>query len=135
MSQAKQNEEDDIPPGDDEAEAYYAIGPKRGGGSVQFLWFVTADRTRDQIFPLSDIRRMEPPDKPAEVAYIHFSGVTAVIEGANLRRVLHRIAMHRCVSLHELRPGQAPPPAGEPVIRRIEFLDLTRAVPKASKPN
>ncbi len=135
MNQTKQNEEDDTPPGDEEAEAYQATGPKRGGGAVQFLWFVTADRTRDQIFPFADIRRMEPPDKPVEKAYIHFSGVTAVIEGANLRRVLHRIAMHRCVSLHEIRSGQAPPPAGEPVIRRIEFIDLTKAVPKGEKAN
>ena len=44
-------EEDDTPPGDEEADAYQATGPKRGGGGVQFLWFVTADRANDNIFP------------------------------------------------------------------------------------
>jgi hypothetical protein len=125
-------DDDDTPPGDEPAEIYQATGPKRGGGGVQFLWFVTADKSRDQIFPIADIRRMEPPDKPAEVAYIHFSGITVVLSGTNLRRVLHRIAMHRCVSVHEWRPDQKRPAKGEPVIERIDFVDLTKGVPKAN---
>ena len=130
-------DEDDTPPSDEEAEEYHATGPKRGRGGVQFLWFVTADKTRDQIVPLADCRRMEPPSggRGQGTAYIHFSGITAVLSGTGLRRVLHRIAMHRYGSLHELRPGQKRPAKGEPVIDRIEFLDLTKTMPKTAKPN
>ena len=138
MTKAKPIDEDDTPPGDEEGEPYRATGPKRGGGAVQFLWFATADQKKrpDQIFQVADIRRMEgPADLAAEVAFIHFSGVSVALSGVNLRRVLHRIAMHRCVSLHELRPGQVPPPKDEPVIRKIEFFDMTKATPKAAKPN
>jgi hypothetical protein len=49
--------------------------------------------------------------------------------------VLHRIAMHRCVSVHEWRRDQKTPPKGEPVIQRIDVIDLRKAVPKAVRAN
>ncbi len=61
--------------------------------------------------------------------------ITVVLSATNLRRVLHRIAMHRCVSVHEWRPDQKRPAKGEPVIQRIDFIDLTKPVPKAVKAN
>jgi hypothetical protein len=137
MNKTKQIDEEDTPPGDEDAETYQATGPKRGGGAVQFLWFVLADREQgDIVFPIADIRRMDlPQNLVKEVACIHFSGAMVTLAGSNLRRVIHRIAMHRCVSVYELRQGQALPAKGEPVIRRIDFRDMTQAVPKVAKAN
>ncbi|MBS0445095.1 MAG: hypothetical protein JSR59_03995 [Proteobacteria bacterium] len=120
-------------PGEKDTHAYVATEGRRGGGRGEFLWFVTADGKRDQILPIADIRRMEPPDNTErEVAVIHFSGISVALTGANLRRVLHRIVLHRCSVLYEARAGQRKPPAGEPVIERIEFADLTKATAKPS---
>lgn len=131
MSPTENKDEDDTPPGEEPVGIYTATGGRRGGGRGEFLWFVTADGKRDQVFPIADIRRMEPPDNPEkEVAYIHFSGVTVALFGTNLRRVLHRITMHRCAALYEAKSGQKKPLAGEPIIQRMEFLDLTKATPK-----
>jgi hypothetical protein len=38
-------------------------------------------------------------------------------------------------SLNQLRPGQAPPAKGEPVIQRIDFIDMTKAAPKSGTAN
>jgi hypothetical protein len=125
----------DRAPGETQSEEYKATEARRGGGRGEFLWFVTQDRKRDQIFPVADIRRMEPPDDPArEIAYIHLSGVSVVLAGTNLRRVLHRIMLNRCSALYEFRPGQQRPAKGEPVIERMEFLDMTKATRKGENP-
>jgi hypothetical protein len=129
---AEREDEDDTAPGDIETAAYQATEGRRGGARCEFLWFVTYDRTRDEILPLADIRRIEPPRDPQnEVAYIHFSGVSVRLCGVNLRRVLHRIAMQRCAALYELRPGQHRPDSSEPVIDRMEFKDTSRPKAKA----
>jgi hypothetical protein len=117
-----ETQDDDTPPGDETPEDYEATGPRRGGGMLQFLWFVTADRAGDRVLPMADIRRMEPPGPRGREAWIHFSGFSVRLVGTGLRRVLHRIAMHRCASLYELVPGQRVAP-GEPVIERMEFLE------------
>lgn len=122
------SDDDDTPPGSGKAEEYHATERGRIGGRAEFLWFVTGDRKRDQIFPLADIRRMEPPENPGtEVAYIHLSGITVVLHGVHLRRVLHRITTHCCAALYEFRPRQKRPGGGEPVIERMDFLDMTKA--------
>ena len=69
-----------------------------------------------------------------ETAFIHFSGVSVRLTGTGLRRVLHRISMHRCGSLHELWPGQTRPAKGEPLIERIDFIDWTKVISK-ERPN
>lgn len=124
-------DDDDSTPLDDIHEMYSAVGTKRVSAPRQFLWFVTSDGTRDQIFPFADIRRMEPPDKPGrEVAYIHFSGVSVALMGRNLNKALHRITINRVVALYEYREGQKRPAEGEAIIERMEFMDMSKATRK-----
>ena len=136
MAKTPDTEEDDTPPGDDGDLAYAATGTKRVAAPRQFLWFVTNDRKRDQIFPFADIRRMEPPDNPdKEVAFIHFSGVSVALFGRHLRKVIHRITINRTIALYEFRRGQTRPADDEPIIDRMEFMDMTKATPKADPVN
>jgi hypothetical protein len=129
-----EDEEDDTtPPAYDDDEEYKATKMLRVGRMALELWFVKADGKGEQIFPLADMRRMEPPSDPQkEVAYMYFSGVRVELHGSHLRQVLKDICTHRCTELHEIRPGQKRPPAGQPVIERIYFGDLTRAKPVAA---
>ncbi len=128
MSQTTQTDEDDTAPGEIESDEYKATGARRGGGRGEFLWFVTSDGTRDQIFPVADIRRMEPPDDlGSEKAYIHFSGVMVVLTGKTLRRVLHRIALNRCSAVYEFRPGQRRAAGDLVIVESMRFLDTTKA--------
>jgi len=130
----KPDHDDETPPTEDIGDTYSAVGTKRVSAPRPFLWFVTADGLRDQIFPYADIRRMEPPDKPGrEIAYIHFSGVTVALAGSNLAKALHRISINRVAALYEYRHGQQRPAPGETVIDRMEFLDMTRATRKLER--
>jgi hypothetical protein len=134
MSQTspQHDDDDDIAPGDIDTEAYQATGGRRGGGRGEFLWCVTT-RNEDLIFPLADLRRMEPPSPADSTAYLHFSGVTVALSGVNLRRILHRITLQRCAALYEYKAGQKRPAGGEPVIEHIRFLDMTKAAPQGPK--
>src|ERR1700684_4017726 len=126
------DDEDEKPPVYDDAEEYHATKKLRVGRQSFEIWFVTKDGRGEGIFPISDKRRMEPPDDPQrEVAYIFFSGIRVELHGECLRQVLKDIATHRCSEVHEIRPGQKRPPKGEPVIDRIFIGDMTRPLQKA----
>jgi hypothetical protein len=96
---------------------------------------VTKNKDDDRILPVADIRRMEPPrsDEKGE-AFIHFSGFSVKLIGTGLRRVLHRIYMRRCSSLHEYTPGKTTVP-GEPFIEWMEFRDVAPPKPKEPDPS
>ena len=128
----REDHDDDIPPGQIEHEQYRATTGRQGGAPL-YLWFVTADHTREHILPIADIRLMEPPSDPRkEIAYIHFSGICVLMTGRHLRRVLHRITLQRCSAIYQYRHGQKPAPEGEPVIEAFQFLDLTK-LPKRTE--
>jgi hypothetical protein len=124
------DDDDTTPPTYDDAEDYKATKMLRSGRMSLELWFVTATGRGEQIFPIADKRRMEPPGDPArEVAYIYFSGVRVDLHGVHLRKVLKDICTHRCTEIHEIRPGQKRPPAGQPVVERIVIGDMTKPLP------
>jgi hypothetical protein len=131
------DEDLDVAPGETQTEAYRATTGRQGGAPL-YLWCVTEDPARAAIYPIADIRKMEPPAQTKNsVAFIHFSNESVGMYGDNLHRVLNRITLRSCSALYEIRPGQHPVTATEPVIRRMEFYDMTKAKPKASgeKPN
>ncbi len=129
---ARDPDEDDKAPVYDDREEYRATKMLTTARLAYELWFVKADGKGEVIFPISDKRRMEPPDDPEkEVAYIYFSGVRVELHGESLRQTLKDIATHRCSEVREIRPGQPRPPKGQPVIDRIFIGDLTKPVRKS----
>jgi hypothetical protein len=130
MSQHSPEDDDDTdePPLHD-PQRYRATQGRRDGRG-DFLWFVSSDGMRDEMLPLADIHRIEPPRGKVngrDVVYMHFSGIMARLTGVDLARVVQRLSMRRCSALFELCPGQQRPPKGEPVIELIEFFDTSGA--------
>jgi hypothetical protein len=122
----KSGDEDDIglPPGDEKPGPYRATSFMRGGGKggTGYLWFSCKEPSRDRILPLANLREMEPGDLSGPKAFLHFSGMVVELEGTLLRRVVHRIFLGRCTTVHEIRDGQQAGKSDEPVIRSITFL-------------
>ena len=113
-----------LPPGDEAGEVYHATAFMRGGGKAGtgLIWFACKDGSRDRILQLANLREMEPGDVSGLRAWLHFSGLDVLLEGTGMRQVAYRIFLGRCSIAHEIRPGQKPAKAGDPVIRNIRFL-------------
>jgi hypothetical protein len=113
-----------LPPGDEASEVYHATAFMRGGGKAGtgLIWFACKDGSRDRILQLANLREMEPGDVNDGRAWLHFSGMDVLLEGAGMRQVVYRIFLGRCSIAYEICPGQQPKKKDDPVIRTIRFL-------------
>jgi hypothetical protein len=123
MSDTLTEDDEGLPPGDEETTVYRATDFERGGGraGAGFLWFACKDATRDRVLQLANLREMEPSYEAGK-AVLHFSGMEVVLTGSGLRRIVHCIYLGRCSRILEIRADQQPAQPDDPVVERIEFL-------------
>jgi hypothetical protein len=116
------NEESDIPPGDEAAEGYEPTGLRGTGRGSGLIWFRCADASRDRILPLAILREVHPGAGGEAPAVLKFSGLLVELAGTEARKVANRLFLGRCNIIYEIRDGQQRKKKNDPVITKIRFL-------------